>query len=68
MKQLFCNCNNLVTLDIRKSTFTNVTSYDYFFYSDSKLTTIYVKDTTAQSWVNSRLSEASKTGVTVTIA
>jgi len=70
MSYMFEDCNSLTSLNMRNSVFDSVktTSYIFMFKNTPNLTTIYVKDSSAQTWINTRLSEESKTGVTVTIA
>jgi len=70
MSYMFEDCNSLTSLNMRNSVFDSVktTSYIFMFKNTPNLTTIYVKDSSAQTWINTRLSEEAKTGVTVTIA
>lgn len=67
MNNMFARCNSLNILDMRNAEF-NVTSYDQMFWEINNAVNIIVKDTTAQSWIRSRLDEANKPNATVTIA
>ena len=66
MSYMFSGCSSLTNLDMRNATF-NATSYSSMFYSVSNGINIIVKDATAKAWIESRLSDAGKTG-NVTIA
>ena len=66
MSFMFWNCRNLTNLDMRNATF-NATRYSSMFTYVPNGINIIVKDATAKTWIESRLSEASRTG-TVTIA
>ena len=66
MSSMFSYCNSLINLDMRNATF-NATSYLTMFRSVPNGINIIVKDTTAKTWIESRLSDARRTG-TVTIA
>ena len=66
MNYMFSNCSSLTNIDMRKATF-NATSYSFMFSNITSGINIIVKDATAKTWIESRLSEASCTG-TVTIA
>ena len=66
MRQMFRDCRSLTNLDMCNATF-NATSYELMFDYILKDITIIVKDATAQSWIQARLSEDYITG-TVTIA
>lgn len=58
----------LTPIVMRKATFTNVTNYKDLFNGISNLTSIIVKDEAAKTFIEARLADTSKTGVTVTIA
>ncbi len=62
---MFNNCISLTTLDLRNSNFTTVSSYSSMFLGITNGITITVLDTTAQTWITSRLSDAGKTGTVV---
>ena len=63
---MFSNCSNLTILDIRKFTFDKVKDHNLMFYKSSALTKIIIKDDdNVETFINARLSEAYKTGVTV---
>ena len=66
MNSMFDLCISLTNLDMRNATF-NATSYTSMFSGITSGINIIVKDATAKTWIESRLSEASRTG-TVTIA
>ena len=66
MSWMFRECTSLMNLDMRSATF-NATSYSFMFSNITSGINIIVKDATAKTWIESRLSEASCTG-TVTIA
>ncbi len=66
MQSMFGYTSRLQTLKLNKASFNNVTSYDKMFDSTS-VSNITVKDTAAQTFINSRLSDVSKSA-TVTIA
>ena len=61
MSYMFNGCYELTNLDMRNATF-NATSYTDMFYYVPNGITITVKDNTAKTWVEARLSEASRTG------
>ena len=63
---MFYNCKSLTNLDMRNATF-NATSYSSMFYSVPNGINIIVKDATAKTWIEARLSDVNRTG-TVTIA
>ena len=66
MRSMFWNCYKLTSLDMRNATF-NATSYsDMLIYVPNGIN-IIVKDDTAKTWIEARLSDAGRTG-TVTIA
>ena len=67
MIYMFYECGNLVNLDMRNAEFSNV-AYSQIFWGVNNGVSIIVKDTTAQSWIRSRLNEANKPNATVTIA
>ena len=62
---MFENCRSLTNLDMRNATF-NATNYSRMFTAVPNSINIIVKDATAKTWIESRLSDAGKTG-TVTI-
>ena len=66
MSSMFSYCTSLTNLDMRNATF-NATSYLTMFRSVPNGINIIVKDTTAKTWIESRLSDVGRTG-TVTIA
>ena len=66
MYAMFSGCSSLTNLDMRNAIF-NATSYSSMFSSVPNGIAIIVKDATAKTWIESRLSDASRTG-TVTIA
>ena len=63
---MFSGCNRLTHLDMRNATF-NTMIYENMFSSVPYGITIIVKNATAKSWIEKRLSDAGITG-TVTIA
>jgi len=65
---MFYDCRGLTTLDMRNATFTAVINFADMFKYCNRLTTITVKDVNAKTFIDARLADASKTGVTVTIA
>ncbi len=67
MSSMFLNCVNLKTLYLHNMTFDRVTSYANMFSNITSGITVTVKDSSAKTFIESRLSEASVTG-TVTIA
>ena len=66
MYSMFSSCSNLTNLDMRNATF-NATSYSSMFNYVPNSINIIVKDATAKTWIESRLSDANRTG-NVTIA
>ena len=66
MNFMFGSCYSLTSLDMRNATF-NATSYSYMFSGITSGINIIVKDATAKTWIETRLSDVSRTG-TVTIA
>ena len=66
MSYMFSDCSKLLSLDMRNATF-NATSYTSMFGSITSGINIIVKDITAKTWIEARLSDAGKTG-NVTIA
>ena len=66
MNNMFFSCSSLTNLDMRNATF-NATGYSSMFSDITDGINIIVKDETAKTWIETRLSEASRTG-TVTIA
>lgn len=58
--------SNVTTMDVGKLDTSKVTDMSYMFYSNSKLSTIKVKDNTAKTFIEARLSDRNITGVTVT--
>ena len=66
MNYMFSGCSNLTNLDMRNAVF-NATSYSSMFGTVPNGINIIVKDETAKTWIESRLSDESITG-TVTIA
>lgn len=67
MSYMFFCCSNLGILDMRSAEFIS-TSYHAMFLSVNSNVNVIVKDTTAQSWVRSRLDEGGRPDATVTIA
>ena len=65
MSYMFSDCTNLTNLDIRNAVF-NATSYSNMFRSVANGINVIVKDATAKTWIESRLSDRGITG-TVTI-
>jgi len=69
MTYMFSGCTVLTTLNLSNFNVNNVTKMDYMFTTgDSKLTIVYVKDSTVKTFIESRLAERNITGVTVTIS
>ena len=66
MRFMFENCTNLTNLDMRNATF-NATGYSRMFTYVANGINIIVKDDTAKTWIETRLSDVGTTG-TVTIA
>ena len=66
MTQMFYSCRHLTNLDMRNATF-NATGYSSMFSDITDGINIIVKDATAKTWIETRLSDVSRTG-TVTIA
>ena len=66
MNGMFWACRNLINLDMRNAIF-NATSYSSMFYYVPNGINVIVKDATAKTWIEARLSDESITG-TVTIA
>ena len=66
MSHMFEGCSKLLSLDMRNATF-NATTYPYMFSSVPDGINIIVKDETAKTWIEARLSNEGITG-TVTIA
>ena len=62
MSYMFAFCSSLTNLDMR-----NATNYSSMFNYVANGINIIVKDTTAKTWIEARLSDASRMG-TVTIA
>ena len=67
MYSMFNSCSALVDLDLRNFDTSQVTSTDSMFRGITSGINIIVKDATAKTWIESRLSEVNVTG-TVTIA
>ncbi len=65
MQSMFQYCNRLTYLDMRNAVFD--ATYTSMFNSANNAIEVVVKDATAQTWIQSRLDEASITGGTVTI-
>ncbi len=65
MSGMFNFCSSLTYLDMRNAVFD--ATYTSMFVGINRTVEIVVKDTTAQTWIQSRLDEASITGGTVTI-
>ena len=65
MSSMFSVCERLTQLDMRNAVF-NATSYSYMFSVPNGITVI-VKDATAKTWIEARLSDEGITG-NVTIA
>ncbi len=68
MSGMFQGCPNLTNLDLRNADFSSVTSYDDMFLSSNSTLRVTVKNSTASSWVRSRLDEEKLYGATVVIA
>ena len=68
MSGMFSGCLNLTNLDFRNADFSSVTSYDTMFSSANASLRVTVKNSTASSWVRSRLDEEKLYGATVVIA
>ena len=66
MSDMFNGCYELTNLDMRNATF-KATSYLSMFRYVVNGINIIVKDATAKTWIETRLSDVSRTG-TVTIA
>lgn len=62
MLRMFSSTTNLTTLDFRNATFDSVTNYSNMFNYTKNGVTIQTKNTTTKSWLESRLSEVSRTG------
>ena len=64
---MFSDCTSLVTCDLSGFDFSNVTEYllwgDNMFSGCTSLTTVYVKDASAKTFIDARLSES---GLTIT--
>ena len=63
MKWMFYGCSQLTNLDMHNAVF-NATSYSNMFSVPNGITVI-VKDATAKTWIEARLSDAGKTGTVV---
>ena len=62
MNYMFYNCSLLTNLDLRNANFTLANSnYGMFSYITSGIN-IVVKDSTAQTWITDRLTQAGRTG------
>ena len=59
---MFYGCSSLTSLDLHNATFTSLTLYNYMFNNITSGINIIVKDTDAQTFINARLSDASRTG------
>lgn len=68
MDGMVTGCNRLTNLDMRKAEFGSVTSYDSMFSSANVSLRVTVKNSTASSWIRSRLDEEKLYGATVVIA
>ncbi len=62
MHSMFSHCISLTNLNLSNATFTSVTSYSEMFYYITNGINITVKDSDAQTFINSRLTDAGKTG------
>jgi surface protein len=67
MASMFTSCSALTTIDCSSWDTSKVTYSDLMFDECSSLKTIYVKDTTEKAWFEAKITDASLTGVTVTI-
>ncbi|MDD3392349.1 MAG: BspA family leucine-rich repeat surface protein [Bacilli bacterium] len=67
MSGMFHGMSSLQTLDFRSATFASVSSYSSLFSDSKSGMTIYSKDSTTRTWLESRLIDSSISG-TVTIA
>ena len=68
MSGMFSGCLNLTSLDFCNADFSSVTSYDSMFSSANASLRVTVKNSTASSWIRSRLDEGKLYGATVVIA
>ena len=68
MERLFHYCSQLTNLDLSNADFSSVTDYSNMFSSVNRYIVVIVKDSDAESFIRSRLDEASKSDATVTIA
>jgi len=68
MGYMFYRMSSLTSLKLDKADFSNVTSYNGMLDGTPDLSSITVKDTSAQTFINARLNDFEKTGVTVIIA
>ena len=62
MSSMFYNCSSLTSLDFRLADFTTVTTYTNMFTRITSGITITVKDSNAQGWITTRLTDVGKTG------
>lgn len=67
MGRMFQWTSNLLNLNFQNAEF-NATSYGSMFSGTNNNISVVVKDSTAQSWVRSRLNESGRPDATVTIA
>ena len=63
MSNMFDSCNSLTELDLRNATFTSVINDVVMFYSVPSTIQIIVKDSTAQTWIQTRLGSGKGTVV-----
>ena len=64
MRYMFSNCTSLTSLDLSSFDFTNVTAYTGMLYN-VKNCTIYVKDSTAQTFITSKVKPDSTCTVVI---
>ena len=62
MRNMFRECSGLTDLNLRNATFASVTSYNGMFSNITSGINITVKDVDTQTFINARLSDASRTG------
>jgi len=61
MNKMFAETFRLKSLDLRNANFSKVTDYGDMLYFMTDLTSITVKDSDAEAFINSRLSDVGKT-------
>ena len=50
---------------MKQATFKSVTAYNNMFKNDAALTSIIIDDSSAKSWIESRIGEAGLTNITI---